>query len=141
MSAVEAKPPVGRIANEGTLGRQIKLTCNITCLPCAPLSCLSHLQYRHLYKLREALPDVPFMALTATATPKVPPPPSKHALRRPASVMRRSLSAAVHMTPLAAPCTRMRHALLPPVLLLHAAYLQVRADIAANLRLKPDARK
>lgn len=45
------------------------------------------LQYRHLYKVREALPDVPFMALTATATPKV------------------------------------------------------RNDIAANLRLKPDARK
>lgn len=34
--------------------------------PPAPL-----LQYRHLYKLREALPEVPFMALTATATPKV----------------------------------------------------------------------
>lgn len=28
-------------------------------------------EYRHLYKLREALPEVPFMALTATATPKV----------------------------------------------------------------------
>lgn len=28
-------------------------------------------QYRHLHRLREALHDVPFMALTATATPKV----------------------------------------------------------------------
>lgn len=28
-------------------------------------------EYRHLYRLREALPDVPFLALTATATPKV----------------------------------------------------------------------
>ncbi|PRW18345.1 putative ATP-dependent DNA helicase [Chlorella sorokiniana] len=28
-------------------------------------------EYRHLYRLREALPEVPFIALTATATPKV----------------------------------------------------------------------
>lgn len=36
-------------------------------IPC----CASPLQYRFLYRLREALPDVPFLALTATATPKV----------------------------------------------------------------------
>lgn len=37
----------------------------------APLFPLSSTQYRHLYRLREALHDVPFLALTATATPKV----------------------------------------------------------------------
>lgn len=42
-----------------------------TCRLLTPLSSSSALQYRHLYRLREALPDVPFLALTATATPKV----------------------------------------------------------------------
>lgn len=57
------------------------------CTPCGALPPLRYrhlyppphhppplLQYRHLYRVREALPDVPFMALTATATPKVCPP-------------------------------------------------------------------
>lgn len=39
---------------------------------CSAAPLLPHaVQYRHLYKLREALPEVPFIALTATATPKV----------------------------------------------------------------------
>lgn len=97
------------------------------------------LQYRHLYKVREALPDVPFMALTATATPKVRP-----ASRQPARCrcLQRRRSRARQPACSAARCLP-GHAGCRPTLacLLGSLVPQVRDDIAANLRLKRDARK